>query len=78
MTLEQWLAAEGDGATHRLHLSTGLSLPVIARAKQGRANLASATKIHFATGRKVPISSLTRDDVPPALEQPRRRKVARR
>ena len=63
MTLDAWLAAEGDGAPHRLMFAAGVSYPVIARARKGRANLASATKIHLATGRKVPIESMTRDDV---------------
>jgi hypothetical protein len=79
MTLEQWLTANGAGAAHRLHLSAGVSLPVIGRARAGRANLASATKIHVATGGRVSISSMTADDVPERLETPtRERKRARR
>ncbi len=69
MDLSAWLAAGGcERTAHGLHLQTGVSLPAIARARRGRASLASATKIHFATGRQVPISSMTEDDVPPELE----------
>lgn len=67
MDLTEWLAA-GDRTAHRLHLTTGLSLPVIARARKGRANLASAVKLHLATGRQVAISTMTADFVPPGLQ----------
>jgi hypothetical protein len=67
MTFDAWLAADGTGAVHRLHLKTGVSLPAIARARKGRANLATATKLHLATGCKVPIASMTADDVPDEL-----------
>lgn len=68
MDLTEWLAAGEERTAHRLHLITGLSLPVIARARKGRATLASATKLHFATGRQVPIRSMTADDVPALFE----------
>jgi hypothetical protein len=72
MTLDDWIDANGrgKGAIQRLHERAGVSLPVIARACEGRASLASATKLHEAVGRVVPISSMTGDEVPAALERP--------
>lgn len=79
MTLTKWLEAQGWGSRQRLHTVAEVSLPVIARACEGKANLASATKIHIATGRKVAISSMTADSVPEALEaRPARRSSSRR
>jgi hypothetical protein len=77
MDLDGYLQGKGEGARNRLHEQTRLSLPVIARACEGRASLASAIKLHEATGKTVPISSMTREEVPAALE-PRRRKTANR
>jgi len=79
MTLTQWLEREGWGSRQRLHVAAEVSLPVIERACRGKANLASATRIHIATDRKVPISSMTADTVPEALEaRPTRRARAPR
>jgi hypothetical protein len=75
--LDAYLKAQGKGAANKLHLRTGISLPVIARARKGRANLANAIALHLAVGRKVPISSMTADEVPAQLEPRRVRKVAR-
>jgi hypothetical protein len=69
MTLDALLKADGIGAAHRLHIRTGVSLPAIARARKGRASLATATKLHLALGCKVRISSMTADDVPAELEK---------
>lgn len=59
MTLGQWLSRQGAGAMHRLMFRTGLSYPTIRRAREGRATLASAQRIHRATGREVSIASMT-------------------
>lgn len=67
MTLDGWLKADGAGSVERLHRKAGVSLPVIGRARKGKASLASAAKIHLATGGAVPVASMTSDDVPPAL-----------
>jgi hypothetical protein len=76
MTLTEWIDAHGrgTGVIQRLHARAGVSLPVISRACEGRASLASAMKIHAAVAGLVPIASMTRDDVPAALETPRRRR----
>lgn len=61
---------------HALHLRAQVSAPVITRALDGRASLASAIKLHLATGRDVPIESMTREQLDTARAL-RRSKVAR-
>lgn len=63
MTLVEWLSREGAGAMHRLMFRTGLSYPTVRRAREGRATLASAMRIHHATGRAVSIDSMTSEAV---------------
>lgn len=77
MTLDEVIAAEGAGAINRLAAAAQVSLPVIARARKGRASLSSATKLSRATGGRVRISSMTFEIVPTELERPARRKLAR-
>ena len=70
--LRRWLRMQGRGAIQRLHERAGVSLPVISRARDGNANLASAIRIHTVIaelGAHVPISSMTRDKVPAALRK---------
>lgn len=60
--LDAWLRTEGKGASARLHRTSGVSLPAIARARLGCASLATAIKIHLATGGKVPVADMTREE----------------
>lgn len=79
MTLDDWLAVRGRGAIHKLHLDSGVSLPVIARARKGCASLANAITLHEHTDGEVPISRMTTERVPESLERPtvRARRAAR-
>lgn len=72
MTLDAWIQAEGVRAVQRLSQRSGVSIPAIYRARERRAQLATATKLHLATDCVVPISSMTGDAVPAELE-PRKR-----
>lgn len=76
MTLDEWLERRGRGAIHKLHLDSGVSLPVIARARAGHASLANAIKLHEQVDRRVPIASMTAEAVPASLGQSRRRSRA--
>jgi hypothetical protein len=70
MTLDDWLEEHWTGTIHKLHLDAGVSLPVLARARKGNANLANAIKLHDFTKKLVPISSMTTEEVPVYLEPP--------
>lgn len=80
MTLDEWLDANGrgqrGGGIQRLRDLSGVSLPAIGRAREGKASLASAIKISAATDGKVKIASMTADDVPVELGGRRRNRVA--
>jgi hypothetical protein len=60
MTLTEWCTAHGTGARNALHLATGLSLPAIDRALQGRSLKETAELIAKATGGRVPVASMMR------------------
>ncbi len=77
MTLAEWLTQSGTNATQRLATAAGVSVPTIYRARERRATLESAEKIHAATGGAVELWHMTTArDVPPTNVR-RRRAVAR-
>lgn len=62
----EWLSSRPAGEMTRLMRTTGLSMPVIIRAKRG-TNLALRSAVLLAEHTGLPLSTFTRD-VPPSLE----------
>lgn len=61
MNLRAWVKQRGRGELTRLHMATGLTLPTIYRAYDRCATLASAEKLHEATGGEVELGHMTTD-----------------